>query len=216
MKRKTLHIAAITAALLSSTALVQAQPANPAKPKVEAAAIVDTIYDLYQGDVVKIDAKTRTITFKNKEGESNFVAGPEIKNFAQIKVGDHLSVTYEVAVALELIKTKSDGIRSKQEASAVTTAQPGQKPAQTITNATLKYLRLIADKPVFASSVIIRSTANLVSPYGLVGSVFALSVIGITSGSPYVAAVEEKTIFEIFARDICFSKFLVPFTFTSK
>ena len=137
MKRNSLHIAAVTAALLASTALVQAQPASPAaKPKVEAAAVVDTIYDLYQGDVVKIDAKTRTITFKNKEGESNFVAGPEIKNFAQIKVGDHLSVTYEIAVALELIKTKSDGIRSKQEASAVATAQLGQKPAQTITNAT--------------------------------------------------------------------------------
>jgi hypothetical protein len=56
----------------------------------------------------------------------------------------------------------------------------------------------------------------LVSPYGLVGFVFELSVIGITSGSPYVAAVEEKTIFEIFARDICASKFFVPFTFTSK
>jgi hypothetical protein len=161
MKRKSLHIAAITAALLATTSLVQAQPASPAKPKVEAAAIMDTVYDLYQGDVVKIDAKTRTITFKNKEGESNFVAGPEIKNFAQIKVGDHLSVTYEVAVALELIKTKSDGIRSKQEASAVTTAQPGQKPAQTITNAT----EIIADVVAVDRT---KKTASIKGPNGKV------------------------------------------------
>lgn len=162
MKRNSLHIAAVTAALLASTALVQAQPASQAaKPKVEAAAVVDTIYDLYQGDVVKIDAKTRTITFKNKEGESNFVAGPEIKNFAQIKVGDHLSVTFEIAVALELIKTKSDGIRSKQEASAVATAQPGQRPSQTITNAT----EIIADVVAVDRA---KKTASIKGPNGKV------------------------------------------------
>ena len=45
MKRNSLHIAAITAALLATTSFVQAQPASPAKPKVEAAAIMDTVYD---------------------------------------------------------------------------------------------------------------------------------------------------------------------------
>jgi hypothetical protein len=89
------------------------------------------------------------------------VAGPEIKNFAQIKVGDHLSVTFEIAVALELIKTKSDGIRSKQEASAVTTAQPGQKPAQTITNAT----EIIADVVAVDRA---KKTASIKGPNGKV------------------------------------------------
>lgn len=161
MKKTLIHITALTAALLASSALVQAQPASPAKPKVEAAAIMDTVYDLYEGDVVKIDPKTRTVTFKNKDGESSFVAGPEIKNFAQIKVGDHLSVTYEIAVALELIKTKSDGIRSKQEASAVATAQPGQKPSQTITNAT----EIIADVVAVDRT---KKTASIKGPNGKV------------------------------------------------
>lgn len=155
----SLQIAALTAALLASGTLVQAQTASPAKPKVEAAAMMDTVYDLYEGDVVKIDAKTRTVTFKNKDGESTFVAGPEIKNFAQIKVGDHLSVTYELAVALELIKTKSDGIRTKQEASAVSTAQPGQKPSQTITNAT----EIIADVVAVDR---VKKTASIKGPNG--------------------------------------------------
>ena len=37
------------------------------------------------------------------------------------------------------------------------------------------------------------STASFDAPYGLVGRVGAVSTIGTSSGSPYVAAVEEKT-----------------------
>ncbi len=37
------------------------------------------------------------------------------------------------------------------------------------------------------------STASFDAPYGLVGAVGALSVIGTSAGCPYVAAVEEKT-----------------------
>lgn len=37
--------------------------------------------------------------------------------------------------------------------------------------------------------------ANLVAPYGLVGAVSAFSLIGICLGWPYVAADDEKTIF---------------------
>jgi hypothetical protein len=89
-----------------------------------------------KGEVLKTDPKTRTITFKNKEGESKFVAGPEITNFAQIKVGDRVNVTYETAVAIELIKTKSTGIRSKVETSSVTNSKPNEKPSELIANTT--------------------------------------------------------------------------------
>ena len=65
MKKTSPHIALLTAALLASTSLVQAQPASPAKSRVEAAPIVDTIYDSYQGDVVHalfIDRMTASIS----------------------------------------------------------------------------------------------------------------------------------------------------------
>ena len=106
------------------------------KPVVIDAAAIDNSYLLYEGEVVKIDKKTRTITFKNKEGESKFVAGPEIKNFDQIKRGDRLSVSYELAVAIELIKTKSDGVRSKVETNTVTSSKANEKPSETIANKT--------------------------------------------------------------------------------
>ena len=99
---------ALLSTLLAVASLSLAQsPAD--KPMVIDAAITSNRYQLYEGVVTNVDKKTRTITFKNKEGESKFVAGPEITNFSQIKKGDHLNVTYDLAVAIELIKTKSNG-----------------------------------------------------------------------------------------------------------
>ena len=122
----------------SSSLMAQSKPADSsaAKPMVIDAAVTDNRYQLYEGEVLKVDTKTRTITFKNKEGESKFVAGPEITNFAQIKKGDRVSVTYETAVAIELIKTKSTGIRSKVETNTVTNSKANEKPSEVIANTT--------------------------------------------------------------------------------
>ncbi|MBU3541482.1 hypothetical protein ICN33_09465 [Polynucleobacter sp. UB-Tiil-W10] len=139
MNMKYAPIALALAALFAGTSLVNAQPApnaGAAKPVVIDAAVTDNRYQLYEGEVVKIDKKTRTITFKNKEGESKFVAGPEITNFALIKKGDRVNVSYELAVAIELIKTKSDGIRTKVETNTVTKSKADEKPSEKITNKT--------------------------------------------------------------------------------
>ena len=135
MKTKIAQMTLVAATLLASPALVMAQ-APAANAVVVDAAITDNIFQLYEGTVTKIDKKTRTIFFKNNEGESKFIAGPEIKSFDQIKVGDRLNVTYELAVAIELIKTKSDGVRSKVETASEVTSKPGEKPTRTITNTT--------------------------------------------------------------------------------
>lgn len=148
MKIKFAPITLVAAALLAGPALTMAQTTSAPNAVVVDAAITDNIYQLYEGTVTKIDKKTRTIFFKNNEGESKFVAGPEIKNFDQIKKGDRLNVTYELAVAIELIKTKSDGIRSKVETSSEVTSKPGEKPTRTITNTTTIIADIIAvDRP---------------------------------------------------------------------
>ena len=136
---KITPIAIILAAALASPSLMaQTKPAdtNSTKPVVIDAAVTDNRYQLYEGEVLKVDTKTRTITFKNKEGESKFVAGPEITNFAQIKKGDRVNVSYETAVAIELIKTKSTGIRSKVETNTVTNSKANEKPSEVIANTT--------------------------------------------------------------------------------
>ena len=159
---------AIAALLASSLALAQTKPAAPSasKPMVIDAAVVDNRYQLYEGTVLNIDKKTRTITFKNKEGESKFVAGPEIKNFDQIKKGDLVNVTYELAVAIELIKTKSDGIRSKVETNTVTNSKPTDKPSEVIANNTT----------IIADIVAVDRDKKLVSVKGPSGKITTVTV----------------------------------------
>jgi hypothetical protein len=160
---------AIAASLAcSSIAFAQANTAAQAgnKPMVIDAAVVDNSYLLYEGDVLQVDKKTRTITFKNKEGESKFIAGPEITNIDQIKKGDRLSVTYQLAVAIELIKTKSDGVRSKVETNSITNSKPNEKPAETIANKTT----------IIADIVEVNREKKLVSVKGPSGKITTVTV----------------------------------------
>jgi hypothetical protein len=166
MKIKFVPIALAVTALLAGPTLVMAQaPAAPNAMVVDA-LVTDNLFQLYEGTVTKIDKKTRTIFFKNSEGESKFVAGPEIKNFDQIKTGDRLSVTYEIAVAIELIKTKSDGIRSKVETSTELTSKPGEKPTRTISNTTT----------IIADIINVDRAKKLVSVKGPSGKVTVVTV----------------------------------------
>lgn len=166
-KYAPIALAIATLFIGSSAVFAQSMPASSAaKPTVIDAAVTDNRYQLYEGEVVKIDKKTRTITFKNKEGESKFVAGPDITNFSQIKKGDRVSVNYELAVAIELIKTKSDGIRSKVETNTVTKSKADEKPSETITNKTT----------IIADIVEVNREKKLVSVKGPSGKITTVSV----------------------------------------
>jgi hypothetical protein len=86
--------------------------------------------------VVAIDEKTRAITLKGPEGDKwTFTAGPEVRNFAQIKRGDRVMTSYFEGFALAL-GPKGSGEQAKFAAMEVTRAKPGEKPAASITNKT--------------------------------------------------------------------------------
>lgn len=169
MNKNYAPIAMTLALFFAGSSTVHAQSTSPsgaAKPTVIDAAVTDNRYQLYEGEVVKIDKKTRTITFKNKEGETKFVAGPEITNFAQIKKGDRVNVSYELAVAIELIKTKSDGVRSKVETNTVTKSKADEKPSETITNKTT----------IIADIIEVNREKKLVSVKGPSGKITTVTV----------------------------------------
>jgi hypothetical protein len=165
---KQIPLVFATTLLFSGAVFAQANPpaAGSDKPVVIDAAAVDNSYLLYEGDVVKVDKKKRTITFKNKDGESKFVAGAEIKNFDQIKKGDHLSVTYQLAVAIELIKVKSNGVRSKVETNTVTSSKVSEKPTETVANKTT----------IIADIVDVNREKKLVSVKGPSGKITTVTV----------------------------------------
>jgi len=79
--------------------------------------------------VVSIDQKTRTVALKGPEGNVvDVIAGDEVRNFKQIKVGDMVVARYVRALSLELRQTKG-GSRGITETDAAARAKPGERPA---------------------------------------------------------------------------------------
>ena len=137
------------------------------KPKAPIAGVAAQESALiYDGEVTKIDAATRTVTLKNKDGETSIVAGPEVKNFAEIKVGDHFDVVYELAVAIELVKVKNPGTTSEQVSTSTTTAPQGDKPGMITTNTVTATANVEA----------IDAAKNIVSLKGPQGNIFKVKV----------------------------------------
>ena len=79
--------------------------------------------------ITAIDKATRDVTLKGPQGnEVTLTAGPEVKNFDQMKVGDQVNVEYVQALTLEL--KKGGGLvvaRTEQKGAAA--AKPGATPA---------------------------------------------------------------------------------------
>jgi len=74
------------------------------------------------------DPAKRTVTLKNARGEVRTItAGPEVRNFDQIKVGDTLKVKYVEALTLEL-KKGGKAVLGRTESGAVDRAPAGHKP----------------------------------------------------------------------------------------
>jgi hypothetical protein len=78
--------------------------------------------------VTAIDAASRTLTLKGPEGRVfELVAGDEVRNFDQIKVGDSVVVTYMRGLTMEV--KKGSGIRESTDKTDAARAKPGEKPA---------------------------------------------------------------------------------------
>ena len=122
-----LIIAALAAAI--SFAAHAQQPAAgvavkataPGKAAVAAAVEV-------RARVVGIDKASRTIDLRRSNGQVvSIVAGDEVKNFNQIKLGDDLVVQYVRALTLELMKSGSQ-VTSRDVKTDAVTAKPGERP----------------------------------------------------------------------------------------
>ena len=81
--------------------------------------------------VTAIDQGTRKLTLKDASGKVfDLVAGDEVKNFAQIKVGDEVVIEYVRALSLEL--KKGGKVRERHDATDAVRAKPGEKPAAAV------------------------------------------------------------------------------------
>ena len=79
--------------------------------------------------ITAIDKATRDVTLKGAQGnEITVTAGPEVKNFDQMKVGDQVNAEYVEALTLELKKGGGQKVERTEQAGAMG-AKPGAMPA---------------------------------------------------------------------------------------
>jgi len=85
--------------------------------------------------VESIDAATRLVRLRGADGRSWAVqAGPDVRNFAQVKVGDLVKVRYTEAIAAEVVKPGT-GVASAAASTTLQRAEVGARPGATGTMA---------------------------------------------------------------------------------
>ncbi len=96
--------------------------------------------------VVSVNQKTRAVTIKTTDGkEHSFIAGDHVKNLAQVKKGDVITITYTEALAYQLRKHDTPGgITTTQ---AVASADSGARPAGAIAQQTTVTVKITAIDP---------------------------------------------------------------------
>lgn len=92
--------------------------------------------------VEAVDQSTRMVTLKGPKGDSvTFRAGDEVRNLAQVKVGDEVIFAYYESLAVRVLK-EGEAFPAAGESAAMSRAKPGEKPAgvvgtKTSVNATI-------------------------------------------------------------------------------
>jgi len=126
-----MRVSILVAAIASTFALVQPAAAQgtgaamtSSPGKVSLAQTIDV-----SATITAIDKATRGITLKGPKGdEVKVTAGPEVKNFDQLKVGDVVNLKYYESLAMEL--KKGGGMKvEKTEKAGAAGVKPGEKPA---------------------------------------------------------------------------------------
>jgi hypothetical protein len=119
-------VAFVACAALSAAAAAQTGAAVAGKgPGVAGAAHTVSV----TATITHIDKAKHEVTLKGPQGnEVTLQLSPDVKNFAQMKVGDTVTAEYVEALTLEL-KKGGKTVVSRGEKAGVTTAKPGEKPA---------------------------------------------------------------------------------------
>jgi Cu/Ag efflux protein CusF len=111
----------------------------PAAPKPFAR---DTLHQI-EVTIEAIDAKTRTVSLRGPMGLTKVVAGPEVRNFANMKVGDKVRVSYYEGLAAEIRKKGSPAKASESlEITSKVGAPVGSTPAGAEGRATLSTVKI--------------------------------------------------------------------------
>ena len=110
--------------------------------------------------VQAIDQNTREVTLKGENGNViSFIAGDQVRNLSQVRVGDTVKIAYTESLALE-VRRVDGGSPDLSATTDVQRAAPGAKPAGTVGSTVT----------ISAAIVAIDRTANTVTLRGPEGN----------------------------------------------
>ncbi len=136
MKFAPLTVAALAASVVFAASAQQA-PTTSSSVTVTPGKAVATSTTTASAVIVAIDATYRVVTLKTASGKTvEVVAGPEVKNFDQLKVGQKVKATYGEALSLELKKGGGKPLTMSEKGGGVAAApgaQPGAAGARQLT-----------------------------------------------------------------------------------
>ena len=109
--------------------------------------------------VTMINQKTREVTIKMQDGqEHSFVASDHVKNLAQVKKGDVITITYTQALAYQLRKHDTPGGVTTTQ--AVASADSGARPAGAIAQQTTVTVKITAIDPSIPTVTVMGPRGN--------------------------------------------------------
>lgn len=110
-------------ALIGGMALVSAYSSARAQAPATVTRTMETT-----GTIENVDPKTRHVLFHGDDGRLiTLIAGPEVKNFAQMKAGDRVWTRYESALTASIGKP-GQSLLSDSDVEQEIAAPPGAKP----------------------------------------------------------------------------------------
>lgn len=119
-------------------------------------------YTKVTATVASIDQATRAVTLKDDKGALiSFVAGPEVKNLAQVSKGDIVTIEYAQAVLVGLEKSRST-TRERIVTQATQSAPKGQMPSGVVVN-DVKIIASVEALDAKKGTITLRGPENTVS-----------------------------------------------------
>jgi hypothetical protein len=142
MRKTGVAIAAMLFVLSIAVAGFAAEPGEKSPAKAEPPSWKTAAMVKETATVEAIDHSTRMVTLKGPKGKSvTFKASDEVRNLAQVKVGDEVKFAYYESLAVRVLK-KGEAFPTAGESAAMSRAKAGEKPAgavgtETNVNATI-------------------------------------------------------------------------------
>ena len=126
-KTATTAAACIVAALTGCTASQTPAPVAAASAPLPSGVVGENLVTT-TATVKAIDLKTRRVTLQRADRSLlKFTAGDEVRNLAQVKVGDEVNVTYYESLAYE-VKKPGQAAAGASVAEGIGRSKPGEKP----------------------------------------------------------------------------------------